>query len=379
MQALYAFQLAREADKEVVKLKLAECYLPDLNSTEVQDKDALKEAQKRATRLFEENFENGHVESAEDIPEEMIKTVNEHIEMYNEFISKDKSHTQKNMLNELDRLYNLYLKLLLIPQEFAQLDKRNADKQVSKTSEPGKSKFNFHKNPYVMAFKEFKALELEVIRKNITWDNHREQLTSWFKELRKDDETFKEYQAKSAPTDEDHLEMLNLVLKSVPFKMDNASLFLEEENLHWAENKAIIKSLINKTLKSFEKDSEEKFELMELNKNEEEDLPFFKELFKATIGEDEKFEDIIAKKAKNWEVGRMASLDRIILKMALAEMINFPSIPVKVSINEYIELSKKYSTPKSKQFVNGILDVLANELTSEGVIRKSGRGLIDNQ
>ena len=161
--------------------------------------------------------------------------------------------------------------------------------------------------------------------------------------------------------------------------MENIKLFLEEEDLHWAENKSIIKSLLNKTLKSFDSELEEKFELMELNKNEEEDLEFFKDLYTQSISGDKQFEEIIAKKAKNWEVGRMATLDRIILKMALAEMMNFPSIPTKVTINEYIELSKKYSTPKSKQFVNGILDVLANELTSEGVIRKSGRGLIDNQ
>ena len=74
-----------------------------------------------------------------------------------------------------------------------------------------------------------------------------------------------------------------------------------------------------------------------------------------------------------------AITDLVILKMALAEMMTFPSIPIKVTINEYIEISKNYSTPRSKQFVNGILDVLANELSSEGIIKKSGRGLLDNK
>ncbi|MGB3466885.1 MAG: transcription antitermination factor NusB, partial [Cyclobacteriaceae bacterium] len=91
------------------------------------------------------------------------------------------------------------------------------------------------------------------------------------------------------------------------------------------------------------------------------------------------FEEIIANRAKNWEVDRMATMDKIILKMALTEMINYPGIPTKVSINEYIELSKNYSTPKSKQFINGVLDVLAEDLVKDGVIKKSGRGLIDNK
>ena len=88
---------------------------------------------------------------------------------------------------------------------------------------------------------------------------------------------------------------------------------------------------------------------------------------------------MIAAKTKNWEVDRLANTDQIILKMAIAEMLNFRNIPVKVTINEYIELSKNYSTPKSKQFVNGILDVISNELKENGILKKTGRGLIDNK
>ena len=94
---------------------------------------------------------------------------------------------------------------------------------------------------------------------------------------------------------------------------------------------------------------------------------------------EKELDDIIAKYTKNWDISRVAITDRIILRMSLAEMMTFHSIPVKVTINEFIEISKNYSTPKSKQFINGILDVLSNELTSDGVIKKSGRGLIDNK
>lgn len=374
--------LVREADMEVTKIRLSAEYDPDLNANELPDMDALKASRETALKLFNEHYEDGSAPKADDIDEEIVNTVNKHIQEFRNMVSKDELTTKKNMVNELDKIYFHYLKLLMLPEEFALLDQRDFEKRqssLSGTTSKSVKGFNFHQNPYVTAFKDFKSFELERIRKNITWDNHRDQLHSWFKEIKKDDKEFQDYQALAEPTNEDHLNILNHIVKGLPFKMENMTLFMEEEDIHWTENKSIIKSLINKTIKSYDENSEEKYSLMELNKNEEEDIPFFKELYTETISKDKEYEDIIARKAKNWEVGRMATMDRIILKMALAEMINFPSIPVKVTINEYIELSKKYSTPKSKQFVNGILDVMANELTSEGVIKKSGRGLIDNQ
>lgn len=382
MQSLYAMNLVREADMEVTKIRLSAEYDPDLNANELPDMDALKASRETALKLFNEHYEEGSAPKADDIDEEIVNTVNKHIQEFHNMVSKDELTTKKNMVNELDKIYFHYLKLLMLPEEFALLDQRDFEKRqssLSGTASKSVKGFNFHQNPYVTAFKDFKSFELERIRKNITWDNHRDQLHSWFKEIKKDDKEFQDYQALAEPTNEDHLNILNHIVKGLPFKMENMTLFMEEEDIHWTENKSIIKSLINKTIKSYDENSEEKYSLMELNKNEEEDIPFFKELYTETISKDKEYEDIIARKAKNWEVGRMATMDRIILKMALAEMINFPSIPVKVTINEYIELSKKYSTPKSKQFVNGILDVMANELTSEGVIKKSGRGLIDNQ
>ncbi len=100
---------------------------------------------------------------------------------------------------------------------------------------------------------------------------------------------------------------------------------------------------------------------------------------KQTLQNDVEYEEIVSNFAKNWATERIASIDMIILKMAVCEMMNFPSIPVKVSINEYIDLSKNYSTLKSKIFVNGMLDKISEDLESKGAIKKSGRGLIDNK
>ena len=111
----------------------------------------------------------------------------------------------------------------------------------------------------------------------------------------------------------------------------------------------------------------------------EDDLIFMNTLFEKTTQIEKSNKDLIANNTKNWEVDRLPLTDRVILEMAITELINFPAIPVKVTINEFIELTKHYSTPKSAKFVNGILDVIAKELLTSGAVKKSGRGLIDNK
>jgi len=150
-----------------------------------------------------------------------------------------------------------------------------------------------------------------------------------------------------------------------------------ERDLHWTENNTIVKSMLRKTIKDTEKESDLK--LAEISLSPEEDLDFFEELFEETSIQDQQLDLLISQNLKNWEIDRVAIVDRIILKMAIIELKNFPSIPVKVTINEYIEISKLYSTPKSKQFINGVLDVLAKDMQTQGVVKKSGRGLIDNK
>ncbi len=141
----------------------------------------------------------------------------------------------------------------------------------------------------------------------------------------------------------------------------------------------MVKNLVVKTVKMLDEAADEELVLMSLSANWTEDKEFAESLYQQTLADDDKYEKLIADSSQNWDVERVALTDKILLKMALCEMHLFRAIPVKVTINEYIEISKLYSTPKSKQFVNGILDKLAQDLTASGDIRKSGRGLLDNQ
>lgn len=150
--------------------------------------------------------------------------------------------------------------------------------------------------------------------------------------------------------------------------------FFEEKDLNWNLNKDVVKSMSTKTFKI---EALEDLSLQPLALQWEDDKSFFEGLYEFTLDSDKDLNGWVEAQTKNWESDRLAMTDFILLKMAVAEMIKFPSIPVKVSINEYIELAKNYSTPKSGQFINGILDEISIRLMSEKIIQKSGRGLID--
>ena len=203
-----------------------------------------------------------------------------------------------------------------------------------------------------------------------------QEIKAWYREQIRTSEALAPFFDPSKKNETKNGVVLEL-FKRVIFKNDTIVSYLENNQLHWSENQPILKSMVVKTIKAMQ-DGEE-LELAELTKNGEEDFKFLERLFLDVIEQNDFLEQAIQSKTMNWDVDRIALTDRVILKLALVEMMNSPSIPVKVTINEAIEISKMYSTPKSKQFVNGVLDVLSNELTSSGKIRKSGRGLIDNK
>jgi transcription antitermination factor NusB len=154
------------------------------------------------------------------------------------------------------------------------------------------------------------------------------------------------------------------------------SEYFYEEDINWEENQKTIQNLTLKTFKNAYEGQEDV--LMDLSSNWESDYEFYLDLFKQTIIHEDMVLKQIASKSKNWDVSRLPVTDKIILKMAVAEMIYFYSIPVKVSINEYVDLAKQISTPKSKQFINGIVETISKELLENKIIKKSGRGLITN-
>jgi N utilization substance protein B len=150
---------------------------------------------------------------------------------------------------------------------------------------------------------------------------------------------------------------------------------LEEQSIYWNDDMEYISSMVEKTLKKFKADSGGKTPLMPLFKNDE-DEEFVKILFRKAIIHSKKCSELIDKNTTNWEVDRIALMDILVMQLAITEILEFPEIPVKVTLNEYIEIAKYYCTSKSSTFVNGILDNIVKEIRDEGLFNKFGRGLV---
>ncbi len=151
-------------------------------------------------------------------------------------------------------------------------------------------------------------------------------------------------------------------------------LFLEK-NIHWADDIPLVNSAMQKFLKGI-KASDDKYAALPVKISDDEIIPFGRSLFIKTLNNNESTEKIIVENVKNWELDRIALIDLILIKMAMTEFLEFKEIPVKVTINEYIEICKDYSTPKSKVFVNGVLDKSQKLLKEQGKLVKTGRGLL---
>lgn len=381
MQALYSFYQAKYAGITVAQDEIAETFAPDLNSMQPRDPKELALYKNLATKLFNRLLHSDRMVFDGETPDEVKLAVTHALNGYRNTLKKDELHFKKLMVREVEKVYERFLKILMLPAEFAKLndaEREKSQKRHIKGSEL-QGEYNLANNSVIKHLKDDPAISQEVIKANINWKQEEQEVKSWYKNILREDKTFLEYIKNDAPTSKDDLEFVDYLFRQIIFKNVEIGLFFELWDISWEENKDIIKSMVKKTLKSYAPESESKFELLSLALNWEEDKEYFEDLYKYTVEQEKQFEKIIAEKSKNWDIERISLTDKIILEMALAEMVNFPSIPVKVSINEYIELSKNYSTPKSKQFVNGVLDVLATELKEKGVIKKSGRGLLDNQ
>jgi N utilization substance protein B len=168
--------------------------------------------------------------------------------------------------------------------------------------------------------------------------------------------------------------IVNLITKLFAESEDLESNF-EEQSIYWNDDTEYVTVMIEKTLKKFKSESGENAEMMPLYKNKE-DEDFVKILFRKAILHSSQCSELIDKNTTNWEVERIALMDILVMQLAITEIIEFPEIPVKVTLNEYIEIAKYYCTPKSSTFVNGILDNIVKEIREKGLFKKSGKGLI---
>ena len=381
MQSLFAYGQCREANFNLGLAEIEEAFQPDLNSMEPQDKDLLKAQKKKAKAILANKVQGVPFPEDFEASEDSEKVSARAYKNFLDNAKKDKVRLKNAMLLDAESLLDYFIWSIGLLVAWSDLSKSEADKKTKLTPERLLTgDYNLANNQVISYFRQASKFQVASVKKDIDWSAEEDNVKGWYKDIVKRDEVFSEYRRKANPDFEEDKLIVEHLIKQVIFKAEVILSFFEERDIRWIENKSIVRSLVTRTIRDLESDSTAKnFDLPDFSNNWEEDKEFFEKIYETTIDHEAEYNEIIGAKTKNWEVERLAITDQIILKMAISEMLNFGSIPVKVTINEYIELSKNYSTPKSKQFINGILDVVSNEFKEEGRLKKTGRGLIDNK
>lgn len=278
----------------------------------------------------------------------------------------DQRAIEKNMLRGVDQIYDLYiylLNLLYTQKTIAENKIELAKNKNFPTEKDLNPNLKFISNEIFRILDENEELNSYTSKnKQLAWD----LLDSYPNLIYKDITSSEEYAAYMENPERsfnEDKELMITVYESYIAPNESLHDWLEELNIHWADDLYIANSMVVTTLKSFTPKSTGKIKLFKVYKDDD-DKEFVIDLFRKTIRHDDETLKMIEDKAKNWELDRIALLDLVLLQMALTEFKYFPNIPPKATLNEYIELSKVYSTEKSKIFVNGILDRSMKDMKS---------------
>ena len=285
----------------------------------------------------------------------------------------DLGNAERELLRSIDKVYELYLMLLLLLTELADADRNDAEELHTKyfpKAEELNARLRLHQLRFLVAAGADPGFRQEIKKRRLSWQAEQDLVRKIYLEVKKSED----YQRLLRNETQDEKEYLSQLVRNHLLSSDALNTYLDESNIYWHDDFDFICHMLIKNIQGFYDAGS--IQLFSLYKDEHDDQVFVRELFSKTVLNSQEFEASIAEKTRNWDLDRIALVDIIILKMALSELVSFPAIPVKVTINEYIDLSKEYSTPKSKQFVNGVIDKLAQEFKEQGKIVKTGRGLI---
>ena len=300
--------------------------------------------------------------------------------LYAFFQSKeiDVVKAQNELLLSVERMYDLYLYLLLTIPELKRAAETNNENRKNKLR-PNESdllpNLKWVENSLILKIEESKELNKVSSARKVNWlgAENQEIFRKMFLQV-KDSETYFEFMENGLKDFEEDKKFALALFKNEIINSEFLHNYIEDKSIYWLDDIDLCCSMALKTLKTVVPDKE--ISILSLYKEDDDEKEFILNLCRNTIEMDVENEKLIETLAVNWEVDRIAKMDVLLLKMALVELQTCSNIPTKVTMNEYIEISKFYSTPKSNLFINGILDKAISQLTKEKKIKKIGRGLV---
>jgi len=292
---------------------------------------------------------------------------------------------EKELLRSLDKLYEIYIYQLSLVIEIVNFARKRLEENKLKffpTEDDLNPSSRFINNQFYEKLLSNADFQNYIQKFRINWSDQEDMIRKLMAEIRESKE-YKDYMTAENCSFEDDKEIFIKIFKKILAKSEILEYHFEDKSIYWSDDFHPSNLLAIKTIKSWEPSWGDQVKMPLFfkdggSKKVDEDKEFIINLFRKSILKGKEYDKIIDDKVKNWEMDRIAIMDILLIKMALVEILESPSIPIKVTLNEYIELAKSYSTPKSKIFVNGILDKLIVDLKDQKKIKKTGRGLIES-
>lgn len=290
------------------------------------------------------------------------------------------SNTEKELLHSINKAYDLYHYLLLLPLELADYAENKiliAKQKHIASHQDLNPNTRFIDNKLIKLIRENEALKSHVERRKLGWGLNPEIIRNLYQKLSAS-EYYKAYmEAPSVSFNDDKQLVINILSRELE-DFDDLFQYLEEQSIYWNDDLEFMLSMVVKTLKKFSENQPTSTPLSPMYRSDD-DEDYAKRLLRKVVLNHSESVKLIEEFTKNWEVDRIASMDVLIMELALTEIKEFPSIPIKVSFNEYIEIAKYYSTDQSSTFINGVLDKIITSLRKKNAFVKQGRGLIGEE
>lgn len=302
--------------------------------------------------------------------------------LYAFYSSPDKSlkNSEKELFFSIQKTYDLYHLLISLAVELQNYGQKRIDAGKRKfipSAEELNPNTRFVDNQLIHKLRDNIGLNTYLENNKLSWVNYPELIRKLYNEMIQSS-SYQEYIALPETNfTEDRKFADRMFIRIIP-ECDDLYTALEEQSIYWNDDVEFTVSMIVKTLKKFSEESPETQPLLPMFKDDE-DYNFARDLYRKVIVNHDRNREIIENHLSNWDVERIAFMDMLLMELSITEFIEFISIPTKVSLNEYIELSKYYSTERSSTFINGILDKILKDLKDQGLVQKAGRGLMGEE
>lgn len=277
---------------------------------------------------------------------------------------------EKELLFSLSKAYDLYNYLLGLIVAITQEERRRVDIATRRAEREGtetpSQRFAFNK--FATQLEENKQLNLFMEDKKMSWENDVEAVRKLCDQIERSP-LYQEYMMSDAEDYETDRELWRRIYRTLIQGNEDLDAILEEKSLYWNDDKEIVDTFVLKTIKRFDPANKADQELLP-EYDDTEDREYALKLFRSTILNADTYQRYMSETSRNWNFSRLAYMDVVLMQIAIAEMLTFPNIPISVTINEYVDLAKLYSTPKSGGYINGMLDAIARHLVDTGRLLK---------